>query len=133
MNGRAIRQTASRNTLHKQPNWFFIAACGCYLPGEKVSKRTSENTEQLLQEQTAANDEQSVVEQGPIADFLRSDATVLVNNPLIDSLEARHQSWTQRMRQNPQRVTMIAGAILLILIGTLIRVDTPQCFASAKL
>lgn len=96
-----------------------------------------ENTEHV-EEQAAASElqpaeEQGVTDRGPIANFLRSDSmSGLINNPLVDALEARHRSFTARIQQNPQRATIIAGGVLLLLVGLLVPVTTPHVSIGAE-
>lgn len=70
---------------------------------------------------------------GPIAQFLNHEVVSgLVKSGFMDSLEARHRAITVRVQQHPQRVTMIAGGVLLLLIGMLIPVPTPHVSIGAE-
>lgn len=70
---------------------------------------------------------------GPIAQFLNHEVVSgLVKSGFMDSLEARHQALTARVQQHPQRATMIAGGVLLLLVGMLVPVPTPHVSIGAE-
>ncbi|MCB0139725.1 MAG: F0F1 ATP synthase subunit A [Caldilineaceae bacterium] len=95
-----------------------------------------ENTEQTHEETLMEEVVEEVFEKdfaGPIASFLNHEAASgLVRSGLMDSLEARHQALTSRVQQHPQRVTMIAGGVLLLLVGLLVPVPTPHVSIGAE-